>query len=307
MGEIGASLTSTTSRVLDLGNVQVVQKIKLAAGFSKWDDIDLVRAPSLSLQQIDALAKSSAASYGSSVASTTTISNSSSPKGDAFGSVSSAGCDSSESIELLEKGTAKSGSDVAAIATQGYKARPELKDYSCFRPFDEPQGVDPPAFATEQVAINLYTRVRRAWGFTPLQTKQEQEEKELEGKRKEKEEKKKSEKAKQVLDEQVLKEQRQFETEQKEVEELQNKERANKVAEESKERELKEAAIKSIDEEMMMSLSQHNSNPEFSINTTDHSESPGDTNLIVRLDSVSSLLTAEATEEIRASSVIDGK
>jgi uncharacterized hydrophobic protein (TIGR00271 family) len=158
VGEIG-NVLSNSSMTLDLGNMQVVQKIKIASGFSKWDDIEMTKiTPTNPLPPAPPIKKDS--------------SRSSSPAGVP-----------GETSELLENGEVdpkkkdsdekKKKEDEEKEQFLAYKARADLKAYSCFRPFDEPSGVATPEFASGQAAIGLYTRIRRAWGFAPLPTKSE--------------------------------------------------------------------------------------------------------------------------------------
>lgn len=157
VGEIG-NVLSNSSMTLDLGNMQVVQKIKIASGFSKWDDIEMTKMNSTNpLPPAQPIEKDSSRS---------------SPPAQVPG----------ETSELLENGNVdpkkkdgdeKKKDDEETEQFLAYKARADLKAYSCFRPFDEPTGVATPEFASGQAAIGLYTRIRRAWGFAPLPTKSE--------------------------------------------------------------------------------------------------------------------------------------
>jgi len=230
VGEIG-NVLSNSSMQLDMGNTQVLQKIKIASGFSKWDDIEMVVPPPAPSKKDK---KKEVAGVGPTVPG--------------------------ETSELLETGEAvpagekkpKSKGDEDTAQYQAYKARADLKAYSCFRPFDEPKGIETPDFASGQTAIGLYTRIRRAWGFAPLATKTEaaaaQAEREAKDKAIAKEAADKSEKEAKEVTEKLEKEKKEAAEKLKKEEEA-----AKEKAREKKEKE--DAALSQIDNDIMESLS----------------------------------------------------
>jgi len=156
VGEIG-NVLSNSSMTLDFGNMQVVQKIKIASGFSKWDDIEMTKMnPANPLPPAPSVKKDSSRSPSPAEV-----------PGEASELLENGNADPKNSSDEKEKGGEETEQFLA------YKARADLKAYSCFRPFDEPTGVATPEFASGQAAIGLYTRIRRAWGFAPLPTKSE--------------------------------------------------------------------------------------------------------------------------------------
>ena len=231
VGEIG-NVLSKSNMTLDLGNTQVLQKIKIASGFSKWDDIEMVVPPPAApkREKKDKQDKKERAVAGTAAPG--------------------------ETAELLENGDSaenKRARDAEeADHHQAYKARADLKAYSCFRPFDEPNGVDTPDFASGQTAVGLYTRIRRAWGFAPLATKSEAAAAQTEKDAKEKAAAKEASGAAEIAAKEATEK---LEREKKEAaEELKKEEEAAKEKARVQQAK-KDAALSQIDNDIMESLS----------------------------------------------------
>lgn len=141
-------------------NPQVLQKLKLAVGLSKWDDIQ----------------------YKSDEGTHTHFSSKHKAQGSAETTAAADDKESrvrtgSESVQSSREGAPSPitvTSDKTETARKYNPARKELANYSCFRPFDEPVGVETPEFVSGTLAISLYTAARRWWGLAPMLSKEEQ-------------------------------------------------------------------------------------------------------------------------------------
>jgi hypothetical protein len=198
VGHIGGILSSNNSHLLNMHNPQVLQKLKLAVGLSKWDDIQY---------KPDEATHTNFSSKHKAHSSTETTAD-----GDGKESRPRSGSESVQSSRDGAPSPIPGTPDKTETARKYNPARKELANYSCFRPFDEPVGVDTPEFVSGKLAISLYTAARRWWGLAPMLSKEEQATKQkqkdaeeaAEKEKKEKEEKKELEKK--TLDDKAEKE-----------------------------------------------------------------------------------------------------